>query len=81
MEWKTHSVVQAEMKVLCSEDGGELHREVAGLGTDGGGARERKPGRGSPRSGSWAVEHRLSQEGKHVWESEGSSVTLSMRGQ
>lgn len=63
------------VKALGSEDGGELHREVAGLGTDGGGAQERKPRRGSPRSGSWAVEQRLSREGKHVWESEGSCYT------
>lgn len=42
MEWKTHSVVQAEMKALGRKDGGELDTEVAGLGTDRGGAREKK---------------------------------------
>lgn len=26
MEWKTHSVVQAEMKALGREDGGKQHR-------------------------------------------------------
>lgn len=41
MEWKTHSVVQAEMKALGREDGGN-DTEVAGLGTDRGGAREKK---------------------------------------